>query len=118
MFFPGGVRDAVPVTIYVDDMQLPARVGPVEGVWSHLLSDLPGPEGTRELVAFVERLGVDPRWIQNEGTATEHFDLREPMRQRALALGAVPIGYGREVARITMAKREVLGPEGPEVSGP
>ncbi|NHA00823.1 DUF4031 domain-containing protein [Nocardioides sp. W3-2-3] len=65
--------------------------------------------GPASLLAFVERLGVDPRWIQNEGTATEHFDLREPMRQRALALGAVPVRYGREVARITMAKREVTG---------
>ncbi|KRC54146.1 MULTISPECIES: DUF4031 domain-containing protein [unclassified Nocardioides] len=93
------------MTIYVDDMQLAARVGPVEGVWSHLLSDLPGEEGQRELIAFAERLGIDPRWIQNEGTTTEHFDVREPMRQRALALGAVPISYGREVARITLAKR-------------
>lgn len=97
------------MTIYVDDMRLPARVGPVEGEWSHLLSDLPGAEGTRELLAFAEQLGVDPRWIQNEGTATEHFDLREPMRQRALALGAVPVRYGREVARITIAKREATG---------
>lgn len=93
--------------IYVDDMQRPARVGPVEGIWSHLLSDLPGEAGQRELLAFAERLGVDPRWIQNEGTPTEHFDLREPMRQRALALGAVPIRYGREVAAITRAKRDL-----------
>src|SRR5262245_19613867 len=97
------------VTVYVDDMQLPARVGPVQGVWSHLLSDLPGDEGRRELVAFAQRLGMDPRWIQNEGTATEHFDLREPTRQRALALGAVPVRYGREVARITMAKKRLSG---------
>lgn len=103
------MRDDGRVTIYVDDMQLAARVGPVEGVWSHLLSDLPGEEGQRELIAFAERLGMDPRWIQNEGTTTEHFDVREPMRQRALALGAVPIRYGREVARITLAKRGFTG---------
>ncbi|WP_082605785.1 DUF4031 domain-containing protein [Nocardioides sp. Root190] len=93
------------MTIYVDDMQLSARVGPVEGVWSHLLSDLPGEAGQRELVAFAERLGMEARWIQNEGTATEHFDLREPMRQRALELGATPITYGRAVAALTRAKR-------------
>ncbi len=95
--------------IYIDDMQRPARVGPVEGVWSHLLSDLPGEAGTAELLAFAERLGIDARWIQNAGTATEHFDVREPTRQRALALGATPIRYGRAVAAITMAKREVSG---------
>lgn len=103
------MRDAVHVTIYVDDMQRPARVGPVDGVWSHLLSDLPGADGQAELLAFADRLGVERRWIQNEGTATEHFDLREPMRQRALALGATPIRYGREVAALVRAKRDAAG---------
>jgi hypothetical protein len=93
------------VTIYVDDMQLAARVGPVDGIWSHLLSDLPGAAGQEELLAFADRLGIERRWIQNAGTHTEHFDLREPMRQRALELGAVPVRYGRAVAAITRAKR-------------
>lgn len=93
------------MTVYIDDMRLPATVGPVEGVWSHLLSDLPGEAGHAELLDFACRLGLEARWIQNEGTATEHFDVTEPTRQRALALGATPIRYGRAVARITMAKR-------------
>lgn len=93
------------MTIHVDDMQRPAQVGPVDGVWSHLLSDLPGNDGTQELVAFAARLGIDARWIQNPGTPTEHFDITEPIRQRALVLGAVPIAYGRQVAALTMAKR-------------
>lgn len=94
------------MTVFVDDMQLVATVGPVvDGVWSHLLSDLPGPEGQRELLDFADRLGLEARWIQNAGTHTEHFDITEPTRQRALALGAVPIRYGREVAAITRAKR-------------
>ena len=95
------------MTIYIDDMKLEARVGPVDGVWSHLLSDLPGDEGTAELLAFAERLGIEARWIQKAGTSTEHFDVTEPTRQRALALGATPITYGREVAAITIAKRSV-----------
>lgn len=95
--------------IYIDDMQLSAKVGPIDGVWSHLLSDLPGEAGTAELVAFAERLGIEARWIQNPGTPTEHFDVREPTRQRALALGATPIRYGRAVAAITMAKRDLSG---------
>ena len=94
------------MTVYVDDMQLEAVVGPVDGVWSHLLSDLPGEAGRRELLAFADRLGIEARWIQNPGTAREHFDVTEPTRQRALALGAVPITYGRAVAAITRAKRE------------
>lgn len=94
------------MTVYVDDMQLEAVVGPVDGVWSHLLSDLPGEAGRHELLAFAERLGIEARWIQNPGTAREHFDVTEPTRQRALALGAVPIAYGRAVAAITRAKRD------------
>jgi hypothetical protein len=95
------------VTIYVDDMQLVATVGPVvDGVWSHLISDLHGEAGRIELLAFAERLGLEARWIQNRGTPTEHFDITEPTRQRALALGALPIRYGRQVAAITRAKRD------------
>ena len=93
------------MTVYVDDMQRPARVGTVEGLWSHLLSDLPGVEGQVELVAFAEALGLDRAWLQNAGTPTEHFDITEPTRQRALRAGAVPIRYGRAVAALTMAKR-------------
>ena len=96
------------MTIYIDDMRLVARVGPVDGVWSHLLSDLPGPAGTSELLAFAESIGIETRWLQKPGTAREHFDVTEPTRQRALAAGATPIRYGREVARITLAKRAVM----------
>ena len=98
------------MTVYVDDMQLEAVVGPVSGVWSHLLSDLPGEAGRRELLEFAGRLGLEARWLQNPGTATEHFDVTEPTRQRALALGAMPISYGRAVAAITRAKREAAAP--------
>ncbi len=104
------------MTIYIDDMRRPARVGPVDGVWSHLLSDLPGAAGRGELLAFAERLGIEARWIQNPGTATEHFDVTEPTRQRALALGAVPIRYGRAVAAITRAKR--AAPPDPRLTSP
>ena len=94
------------MTIYVDDMQRRARVGRLDGVWSHLMSDLPGEDGTAELVAFARRLGLNPAWIQHRGRPIEHFDVTEPKRQQALRLGATPIHYGAEGARLTMAKRE------------
>lgn len=100
------------MTVYVDDMQLEAVVGPVDGVWSHLFSDLPGEAGRRELLAFADRLGIEARWIQKPGTAREHFDVTESTRQRALALGAMPIRYGRAVAEITRAKRSADGVSG------
>jgi hypothetical protein len=93
------------VTIYIDDMQRPARVGRLNAVWSHLMSDLPGDEGTVELIAFARRLGLNPSWIQKKGTVLEHFDVTEPKRQQALRAGAVPIRYGREGGHLSLAKR-------------
>lgn len=94
------------MTIYVDDMRCPAKVGQTFGRWSHLLSDLPGEEGTAELITFaVQGLGLDPSWIQHRGSHREHFDIVDSKRDRAIELGAVPIKYGRETAAITSAKR-------------
>ena len=93
------------MTIFVDDMQRPAKVGRLNGVWSHLMSDLPGAEGTTELLAFAKRLGLNPAWIQRRGTPIEHFDVTEPKRQLALRLGAQSVAYGAEGAAITRAKR-------------
>lgn len=93
------------MTVYIDDMQRPARVrngtGFVTGTWSHLMADT-----TEELVAFAKRIGMNPRWIQKAGTPIEHFDVTEPRRQHALRLGAVAIRYGHEGAALTRAKRD------------
>lgn len=89
------------MTVYIDDMQRPARVGRLNAVWSHLMADT-----TDELVTFARTLGLNPRWIQRAGTPLEHFDVTEPKRQQALRLGAVPIRYGHEGAGLTRAKRE------------
>lgn len=89
------------MTVYVDDMCRPARVGRLNAVWSHLMADT-----TDELLTFAHQLGLNPRWIQNPGTPLEHFDITEPKRQQALRLGAVPIRYGAEGAGLTLAKRE------------
>lgn len=94
------------MTVYVDDMRRPATVGTVSGNWSHLMSDLPGQDGTAELVAFAQRLGLRPAWIQHPGTPIEHFDLIDSKRRQALRLGAVSIRYGHEGAALTKAKRQ------------
>lgn len=89
------------MTVYIDDMQRPARVGRLNAVWSHLMADT-----SEELVAFARTLGLNTRWIQKAGTPLEHFDVTEPKRQHALRLGAVPIRYGSEGAGLTRAKRD------------
>lgn len=99
------------MTIYVDDMQRRARVGRITAVWSHLVSDLPGEEGTAELVAFAKRIGLNPAWIQSRGKPTEHFDVTEAKRQAALRAGALPVKYGAEGAAITLSKRRAAHPD-------
>lgn len=54
----------------------------------HMWSDLPGEQGTAELVAFAKRLGMRPSWLQHPGTDREHFDLVPSKRAKAVRLGA------------------------------
>ncbi len=70
----------------------------------HVLSDLPGDEGTREVVAFVVRYGLRPEWIQYRGSYREHFDAREPEGLRMIADGA-RLATNREVGELLRAKR-------------
>ncbi len=47
-------------------------------------------------------LGIPPRGYQRHrrSAALDHYDLPEALRQRAIALGAVPVTW-REMARLT-----------------
>jgi hypothetical protein len=84
------------VSVYVDDWRQPARVGPVTGRWSHLLADT-----EPELHAFAERLGLKQAWYQRHRRhpALNHYDVTEPTRLEAIALGAVPLTW-RETGRL------------------
>lgn len=89
------------MTVYVDDMLRPARVGRIQSRWSHLMADT-----HNELMDMASELGLRPRWIQHAGTHREHFDLTEPKRQQAIGLGAVPINYPRGTAKVLAARKE------------
>jgi hypothetical protein len=88
------------MTVYVDDMLRPARVGAIRSRWSHLFAD-----STAELHDTGTRLGLDPAWVQHPGTRREHFDLTEGKRQLALRLGATPIAYPHGAADLLDRKR-------------
>lgn len=89
------------MTIYVDDMRLPARVGRLSAKWSHLYSD--GDDD--ELHAFAAQLGLKRAWFQHPGKVTSHYDVTDSVRTKAIAMGAVPIGYmSREALDIIHAK--------------
>ncbi len=73
----------------------------------HLLSDIPGTEGTAELLAFVRACGGHDSWMQAAGTYREHFDIFGEWAERARELGA-RLADGHEVARILTQKRAAL----------
>ena len=76
------------MTVYVDDMRLPVRAGTAEVHWSQLVADTDA-----ELHAFAARIGISRHWVREPDSAITHYDVTETMRRRALAAGAVPIGY-------------------------
>jgi hypothetical protein len=89
------------MTVYVDDMLRPARVGRLTSRWSHLMADT-----HQELLSMAAELGLRPEWIQHEGTHREHFDLTEGKRLQALGFGAVAIKYPSGTSVVLSAKRD------------
>lgn len=88
------------MTVYVDDLRRPARVGRITARWSHLFADT-----SEELEAFARRLGLRSEWVQHSGTHREHFDLTDSKRALALRLGAQPLSYLRDVPGFLEARR-------------
>lgn len=74
------------------------------GPSSHLISTLPGHEGTRELLAFAVKIDLQEKWLQKRGTHHEHFDLNVERHDRALAEGATEVDRN-QLVRYLRAKR-------------
>lgn len=70
------------MSVYVDDMRAP--VGRMR--MCHMIADSPD-----ELLAIVDRIGVNRKWIQFHGTYREHFDICLAKRQLAVNAGALEI---------------------------
>jgi hypothetical protein len=73
-------------------------------------------DSTEELHAFAERLGLPRRAFQQKRSnpVYDHYDLTEELREKAISLGAVALGW-REAARL---RRKRLSPEGPSPGSP
>jgi hypothetical protein len=48
-------------------------------------------DSTEELFSFVDKLGIQRKWVQGEGTYREHFDICLSKRKLAVQLGAKEI---------------------------
>ncbi len=101
------------MTVYLDDWRQPARLGPVDDRWSHLVADT-----DEELHAFASRLGMKREWFQHKASRPHqaHYDLPERSRQRALDLGAVAVTW-RQVGRMMRARRTGHTPAGGSPAG-
>ncbi|MGZ3639266.1 MAG: DUF4031 domain-containing protein [Ktedonobacterales bacterium] len=76
----------------------------------HVVSDIIGPEGSRELRAFVQRYGLRPEWVQYAGTYREHFDVREDTGLRMLEDVIARQVTNRELGALLSTKRAALPP--------
>jgi Protein of unknown function (DUF4031) len=91
------------MTIYVDDIRIPARVGRVSARWSHLSA---GPfDDLAELHEFAARIGLRRSWFQAKGWPRDHYDVTDSKRAEAIAAGAVPITWRDLGAQIVRARR-------------
>lgn len=74
----------------------------------HILSDVIGPDGSRELRAFAVRCGMRPEWVQYPGTYREHFDAPGRALDQLLTAGARLVTT-RELGRLLAVKRRAAG---------
>lgn len=69
----------------------------------HLMADT-----TDELLAVVDAIGVQRKWLQKAGQPDEHFDICASKRALAIKLGAVTIVDGRELVKIVRQRRAAV----------
>jgi len=93
------------MSVYVDHFRAP--LGRMK--MCHLVAD-----SREELLAMVDHIGVDRKWMQHDGKATEHFDIALCKRDAAIAHGARAVTT-RELATITRRKRSLPSPETPSM---
>lgn len=89
------------MSVYVDDAAIAYR----GMLMHHMFGDT-----TAELLAMVDRIGVQRKWIQNAGTYREHFDVCAAKRAAAVRAGAIEID-ARGVVALLGSRRAALNAE-------
>lgn len=101
-------RDLAPELQNVRDERLHRRLSRFKRT-SHMMSDIPGEEGTRELLAFALRIGLKEEWIQHRGGSGEHFDLFDGAIGRAGKKGAIQLERIDLATKVCIPRDEVMG---------
>ena len=83
------------MSVLVDDMRAP--LGRMK--MCHMVADT-----TEELLAMVDKIGVDRKWIQKAGTPEEHFDIALSKKKLAIENGATEVD-GRILIETIRRKR-------------
>ncbi len=79
--------------VYVDNMK--AKFGRL--ILCHMIAD-----SKEELLQMANKIGVNVKWIQYEGTYKEHFDICSIKRKEAIKLGAKEISWRELGMQINM----------------
>lgn len=74
------------MTVYIDKMNAKYR----NMIMCHMLADT-----EQELINMAKNIGVDPKWIQYQGTYKAHFDICLAKKEKALKLGAIEITHSQ-----------------------
>lgn len=86
--------------VYVDDMSAAYR----GMIMCHMIADTHS-----ELVEMADKIGVQRKWIQKEGTNQEHFDIALSKRRIAVAFGAQQITI-RQLAIMLRDRKNACSP--------
>ena len=93
--------------VYVDDMYDFKKYNSDIGRFgrmkmSHMIADT-----KEELLAMVDKIGVQRKWIQNEDTPREHFDICMSKRAKAIKAGAKEITW-RELGEMILKRKTLI----------
>lgn len=84
------------MAVYVDSMFAAYRGMKM----CHMLAD-----SRVELLAMVDKIGVDRKWIQHKGSYREHFDIAASKRKLAIDNGAIVISR-KQLGELLKKRRE------------
>ena len=87
------------MAVYVDDLYKynAGKFGRMK--MSHMIADT-----KEELLDMARKIGVNAKWIQNEGTYQEHFDICFYNREKAVEAGAKEITW-KELGKIVLSRK-------------